>query len=170
MNELSPAPHQPEALIRDLRRLISDARRQTAAAVNVGLTLLYWRLGDRIRREVLGSERARVWEQIVATLSHELMTEFGRGFERTNLTRMMKFAEAFPHEEIVATLSHQLSWSHFRELLPLDKPLQRDFYAEMCRMEGWSVRTLRGRIDSMLYERTALSRKPEELARQAGTT
>ena len=94
------------------------------------------------------------------------MTEFGRGFERTNLTRMMKFAEAFPHEEIVATLSHQLSWSHFRELLPLDKPLQRDFYAEMCRMEGWSVRTLRGRIDSMLYERTALSRKPEELARQ----
>jgi len=170
MNELSPAPHQPEALIRDPRRLISDARRQTAAAVNVGLTLLYWRLGDRIRREVLGSERAGYGEQIVATLSHELMTEFGRGFERTNLTRMMKFAEAFPHEEIVATLSHQLSWSHFRELLPLDKPLQRDFYAEMCRMEGWSVRTLRGRIDSMLYERTALSRKPEELARQAGTT
>jgi predicted nuclease of restriction endonuclease-like (RecB) superfamily len=166
MNELSPAPHLPEALIRDLCRLISDARRQTAAAVNVGLTLLYWRLGDRIRREVLGSERAGYGEQIVATLSHELMTEFGRGFERTNLTRMMKFAEAFPHEEIVATLSHQLSWSHFRELLPLDKPLQREFYAEMCRMEGWSVRTLRGRIDSMLYERTALSRKPEELARQ----
>lgn len=78
----------------------------------------------------------------------------------------MKFADAFPQEEIVATLSHQLSWSHFRELLPLDKPLQREFYAEMCRMEGWSVRTLRGRIDSMLYERTALSKKPEELARQ----
>jgi predicted nuclease of restriction endonuclease-like (RecB) superfamily len=35
----------------------------------------------------------------------------------------------------------------------------------MSRVEGWSVRTLRGRIDSMLYERTALSRKPEELAR-----
>ena len=87
------------------------------------------------------------------------MTEFGRGFERTNLTRMMKFAEAFPHEEIVATLSQQLSWSHFRELLPLDKPLQREFYAEMCRMEGWSVRTLRGRIDSMLYERTAHCRE-----------
>jgi predicted nuclease of restriction endonuclease-like (RecB) superfamily len=99
-------------------------------------------------------------------VSHELTTEFGRGFERTNLTRMMKFAEAFPREEIVATLSHQLSRSHFRELLPLDKPLQREFYAEMCRMEGWSVRTLRGQIDSMLYERTALSRKPEELARQ----
>jgi predicted nuclease of restriction endonuclease-like (RecB) superfamily len=58
-----------------------------------------------------------------------------------------------------------LSWSHFRELLPLDEPLQREFYAEICRLEGWSVRTLRGRIDSMLYERTALSRKPDELAR-----
>jgi predicted nuclease of restriction endonuclease-like (RecB) superfamily len=156
----------PDILIRDLRRLIADARRQTAAAVNVGLTLLYWRVGDRMRREVLGSERAGYGEQIVATLSHQLTTEFGRGFERINLTRMMKFVEAFPNEEIVATLSHQLSWSHFRELLPLDRPLQREFYAEMCRMEGWSVRTLRGRIDSMLYEQTALSRKPEELASQ----
>jgi predicted nuclease of restriction endonuclease-like (RecB) superfamily len=79
---------------------------------------------------------------------------------------MVKFAEAFPDAEIVATLSHHLSWSHFRELLPLERPLQREFYAEMCRLEGWSVRTLRGRIDSMLYERTALSRKPDELAKQ----
>jgi predicted nuclease of restriction endonuclease-like (RecB) superfamily len=115
---------------------------------------------------VLGSGRAEYGEQIVATLSHQLVLEFGRGFERTNLTRMVKFAEAFPDEKIVATLSHQLSWSHFRELLPLERPLPREFYAEMCRMEGWSVRTLRGRIDSMLYERTALSRKPEELAEQ----
>ena len=166
MNEIAPTPNQPEVLVRDLRRLIVDARRQTVAAVNVGLTLLYWRLGDCIRREVLGSERAGYGEQIVATLPHALATEFGRGFERTNLTRMMKFAEAFSDEEIVATLSHQLSWSHFRELLPLERPLQREFYAEMCRMEGWSVLTLRGRIDSMLYERTALSRKPDELAKQ----
>jgi predicted nuclease of restriction endonuclease-like (RecB) superfamily len=43
--------------------------------------------------------------------------------------------------------------------------LQRDFYAEMCRIERWSVRTLRQKIDSMLYERTALSKKPDELVR-----
>jgi len=79
---------------------------------------------------------------------------------------MLKFAETFPDEGIVATLSQQLSWSHFRELLPLEQPLQREFYAEMSRVEGWSVRTLRGRIDSMLYERTALSKKPDELAKQ----
>ena len=83
----------------------------------------------------------------------------------TALTRMIKFSEAFPNSQIVATLSQQLSWSHFRELLPLDKPLQRDFYAEMCRIERWNVRTLGKKIDSMLYERTALSKKPDELIR-----
>ncbi len=151
-------------MVEDLRLLIDLARRQATVAVNAGLTLFYWKVGDRIRHEVLGAARAGYGEQIVATLSHQLVAEFGRGYDRTNLTRMMKFTEAFPNPEIVATLSHRLSWSHFRELLPLSKPYQREFYAEMCRVEGWSVRTLRGRIDSMLYERTALSRKPDELA------
>jgi predicted nuclease of restriction endonuclease-like (RecB) superfamily len=90
----------------------------------------------------------------------------GRGFTEKNLHRMMQFAEAFPDEAIVATLWRQLSWSHFRELLPLTQPFQREFYAEMARIEGWSVRTLRERIDSMLYERTALSKQPEALIRE----
>jgi hypothetical protein len=166
MADLTPVQKSPEVLVTELRQMISEARRQAAATVNAALTLLYWRIGVRIRREVVGTERAGYGEQIVATVSHQLVAEFGRGFERSNLTRMMKFAEVFPDEGMSATLSHQLSWSHFRELLPLDKPLQRDFYAEMSRLEGWSVRTLRGRIDSMLYERTALSRKPDELAKQ----
>ena len=76
---------------------------------------------------------------------------------------MVRFAEAFPDTQIVATLSRQLSWSHFKEILSLKKPLQRDFYAEMCRLERWSVRTLRKKIDGMLFERTAISKKPEEL-------
>ena len=78
---------------------------------------------------------------------------------------MVKFADVFPGGEIVATLSQQLSWSHFRQLLPLEQPLQRDFYAEMCRVERWSVRTLRDKINSMLFERTAISKKPEEVAK-----
>ncbi len=166
MPELSTTSKPPQDLVAELRQLIAEARRHAAAAVNVGLTLLYWRVGDRMRREVLGNLRAGYGEKIVATVSQQLVAEFGRGFESTNLTRMMKFAEAFPDLDIVATLSQGLSWSHFRELLPLKQPLQREFYAEMSRIEGWSVRTLRGRIDSMLYERTALSRKPDELARQ----
>jgi len=115
---------------------------------------------------VLGGERAEYGEQIVVTVSRQLVAEYGRGYTDKNLRRMIQFAEAFPEEEIVATLSRQLSWSHFSALLPLTQPFQRDFYAEMCRIEGWSVRALRERIESMLYERTALSRQPEALIRQ----
>jgi len=76
---------------------------------------------------------------------------------------MIQFAEVFADENIVATLSRQLCWSHFIEILPLKRPLEREYYAEMCRIERWSVRTLRERISSQLYLRTALSKKPETL-------
>jgi predicted nuclease of restriction endonuclease-like (RecB) superfamily len=173
VKKITPATLDPEiqgpfvgALVENLRHLIGEARRQTAAAVNVGLTLLYWRVGDRLRREVLGGDRAAYREQIVVTVSRQLVADFGRGYSEKNLRRMVQFAESFPEEEIVATLSRQLSWSHFSALLPLSQPFQREFYAEMARIEGWSVRTLRERIDSMLYERTALSKQPEALIRQ----
>src|ERR1700692_263195 len=104
--ELETKPSDSRDLLNEIRSLIEDARRQTAAAVNVGLTALYWQIGNRILREVLGNERATYGEQIVATLSR------------------------------------QLSWSHLKELLPLARLHQREFYAEMCRIEGWSVRTL----------------------------
>jgi predicted nuclease of restriction endonuclease-like (RecB) superfamily len=79
---------------------------------------------------------------------------------------MIQFAEAFPDELIVVTLSRELGWSHFVAIIPLDNDLKRDSYSEMCRIERWSVRTLRQKISGMLFERTALSRKPVELAKQ----
>jgi predicted nuclease of restriction endonuclease-like (RecB) superfamily len=79
---------------------------------------------------------------------------------------MMSFAAGFPDERIVAALSQQLSWSHFIELIPLKDGLKRDFYAEMCRIERWSVRTLRHKIDHLLYERTAVAKKPDLLIKQ----
>jgi hypothetical protein len=78
---------------------------------------------------------------------------------------MMTLAECFPDGQIVATLSQQLSWSHFVEIIALDTPLKRDFYAEMCHIERWSVRTLRQKIDRLLFERTAVAKKPEDLIR-----
>jgi len=159
-------PARPEPLLDEIRGLIVMARQRVAVAVNAGLTLLYWQIGKRIDQELLEGERAVYGGQIVSTLSRQLVAEFGRGFSTQNLRHMIRFAEVFPDEPIVSTLSRQLSWSHFKEVFYLEKPLQREFYAEMCRVEGWSVRTLRERIDSMLYERTALSKKPAELARQ----
>ncbi len=152
-------------LLGDIRSMIEESRSAVATTMNVGLTILYWRIGMRINKEMLKGKRADYGKQILATLSQELTQDYGGGFSYSALTRMVRFADCFPNPEIVATLSRQLGWFHFRELLPLDKPLQRDFYAEMCRVERWSVRTLRGKIGSMLYERTALSEKPEKLAR-----
>jgi hypothetical protein len=111
-------------------------------------------------------KRAEYGEEIVPTVSAQLVHEFGESFSKRNLFRMIRFAEVFPTEQIVATLSTQLGWSHFVEIVPLKNELQRDFYAEMCRIERWSIRTLRQKISGMLFERTALSKKPVELAKQ----
>src|SRR3990172_1941245 len=112
-----------------------------------------------------GVQRGNLWEgraaygkRILATVSQELRAEFGEGFSYSSLTRMIRFAETLADEAIVVTLSQQLSWSHFLALLPLKDPLVRDFYAEMCRIEHWDVRTLRQKIGGMLFQRTALSK------------
>lgn len=156
----------PEPLIADLRQLIEEARHAAAVAVNASLTLLYWRIGQRIRTEVLGQTRAGYGQEILPTLSAELVPRYGRGFSARSLWRMVQFAETFPDPAQVTKLAQQLSWSHFQDLISIKGPLARDFYAQMCGLEGWSVRTLRERVDSMLFERTSLSRQPDELIQQ----
>ncbi len=154
------------ALAGDIEQMIEDARHDVARTANAALSLLYWRIGCRIRQDILKEQRAEYGGEVVAALGRKLAEEFGRGFGEKNLRRMVQFAESFPHAEIVAALLRQLSWTHFTMLIPIDEPLKRDFYAEMCRVERWSTRVLRKKIDGMLYERTALSKKPEQLVRQ----
>ncbi len=146
--------------------MVLSVRERVALAVNSEMTMLYWRIGQRIRVEILREQRAEYGRQIVGAVAADMLAQFGKGFERTNLFRMIRFAELFPEESIVATVSPQLSWSHFVEILVVKDDLARRFYVEMCRLERWGVRTLRDRIAGMLYERTALSRKPEETIRQ----
>lgn len=152
-------------LISDIRQLIESARVRVAGAVNTELTMLYWRIGKRIREDILQEKRAEYGQQIVVSLSQQLTVDYGNSFSEKNLRRMVQFAEVFPDEKIVVSLIRQLTWTHFIALIPLRDKLKRDFYAEMCRIERWNVRTLRAKIDSMLFERTALSKKPEKLAR-----
>lgn len=154
---------QPDTLFHDLRSLIEETRSAVATTVNAALTTLYWRIGKRVNQEILKGKRATYGAEILPTLSAKLVPLYGEGFSARNLARMIRFAENFTDERIVVTLVRQLSWSHFVEILTVKDALARDFYAEMCRMENWSVRTLRGKIGSMLFERTALSRKPEKL-------
>ena len=156
-------PPAPQALVGEIRKLIDASRSQLAAAVNSALTMLYWQIGQRIGSEVLQGTRAEYGEQIVATLAVQLEADYGRGFSSKNLRHMLRFAEVFPQQEIVYAVSRQLSWTHLRSLIYIDDPLKRDFYLQMCQQERWSTRTLQARMDSQLFERTALSRQPAEL-------
>lgn len=152
-------------LLKDLRGLITTTRQQVARQVNSALVLLYWRVGQRIRQDVLKEKRAERGERIVSSVGRELNAEFGQGFSKRNLWNMIRFAEVFPNERIVHALRAQLGWTHLKQIIYLKDSLKRDFYSEMCRIEKWSTRTLERKIGSMLFERTALSRKPDKLIR-----
>ncbi len=151
-----------EVLFDEIRSLIEQTRSRVAQTVNSALVLMNWHIGKRISGEVLKNKRAEYGNEIVVTLSQQLTDEYGKGFTRANLFRMVQFAEIYPEMEIVASLTRQLTWTHIVEILPVKDQLKRDFYAEMCRIERWNVRTLRSKINGMLFERTAISRKPEE--------
>ncbi|CAN5231723.1 PDDEXK nuclease domain-containing protein [soil metagenome] len=163
MNKKDPFMlHQPaKPLFSEIRELIEQSRQQVAVAVNSAMSMLYWQIGKRINDEILQNLRAEYGEQIVQSLAAQLTEEYGKGWSDKQLRHCLRFAETFPDFEIVSTLWRQLSWSHFKELIYVEDPLKRTFYIEMCRLEKWSVRTFRERINSMLYERTAISKKPE---------
>ncbi len=150
-------------LLDEIRTLIEQTRGRVAQTVNTSLVLMNWNIGKLINDEILKNKRAEYGKEIVVSLSRQLTEEYGKGFTRPNLFKMIQFAELFPDIQIVSSLTRQLTWTHFSEILPIKDQLKRDFYAEMCRIEGWSVRTLRDKIRSQLFERTAISKKPDEL-------
>lgn len=116
---LTPSqPHQISGIFDEIRQLITDARQHVAVTVNAGLTMLYWQIGNRIRREILQCERAEYGAEIVAALSKQLEAEFGRSFSEKNLRRIVQFSKVFPDEHIVVSLIRQLSWTHFIALIP----------------------------------------------------
>lgn len=153
-----------QRIVADIRTMIADARQRVAVSANAAITLLYWHIGDRINREVLANQRAEYGKRIIENVARQLQLEYGgREFSARNLRRMMQFAQLLPDLQIVSTLSTQLSWSHFKEVIPIRDEIQREFYLTMAAEESWSIRTLRAKIDGMLYERTAIAVEPREL-------
>ena len=151
IEKINPTEIVSAELLVDLRKIIDSARSHVAATANYELTAMYWHIGDRINRDVLNNERAEYGQQIVSTLSTQLTELYGKDF---------------PNEEIVSTLATKLFWSHFMEVLPLKDDVAREFYITMAANERWSIKQLREKIDGMLYERTAIATKPEELIKQ----
>lgn len=160
-----------QSLIQDLRQIIEQARGRVAATANYELTMMYWHIGERVNREVLGNERADYGKQIVSAVSTQLQAEYGqKGLEPRSIWRMMQFAQEFPDVQIVSAVSTKITWSHIIEILPLKDDLQREFYLTLASSERWSVRQLRKEIDGMLFERTAISGKPDDFIKKELST
>jgi len=163
VSEIQPTPES--RLFSEVKTLIDTAKQRVATTINAELTLLYWQIGHRIYTQILNQDRATYGKQIISTLSQQLTQTYGKGWSEKQLRHFVHFAETFPDSEIVSALGRQLSWTHLKTLMYVDDDLKRDFYIELAQLENWSVRQMRERMDSMLYERTALSRKPEATIR-----
>lgn len=137
------------SLLTDLRAIIDKARNYVASTANYQLTTMYWHIGERINREVLGNERAAYGKQVLTRVAEQLQAWYGsKGFEERTIRRMVTFAQAFPDFQIVSTLLSKLSWSHFLIVMTIRDDIQREFYTTMAATEHWSVRTLQAKIDS----------------------
>ena len=153
--------NQPE-LLNSIIGLIDETRHFVAKTVNQELTLLYWKIGKTINEEILKKDRADYGKKLIKNLSEELSNRYGTGFNKRNLHSFIKLNSIFQDPAIVHTVCAQLSWSHIRTLIYIENDIKREFYIQMSVHERWSVRTLQERIDSMLFERIAISKKPEQ--------
>lgn len=153
---------QQEPLFFEIKNLIETSKNNVAVTVNSEMTMLYWNIGKRVNDEVLQNNRAEYSKQIVVSLARQLEIEYGKGWSEKQLRHCLRFAEIISDFQIVSALRRQLSWTHIKTIIYIENDIKRMFYIEMCKLEKWSSRQLQERINSMLYERTAISKKPEE--------
>ena len=151
-----------KGLISEIKQLIESSKSKVAVTVNSEMSLLYWTIGKRIKEEINNNGGTVYGKSIVQSISNNLVMEYGSSLSEKNLRRMIQFAEVFREEKIVVSLIRQLSWTHILAVIPIENKIKRDFYIELCIHERWSVRTFRERINSMLFERTAISKIPEQ--------
>ncbi|MGG7035810.1 MAG: YhcG family protein [Flavobacterium sp.] len=149
-------------LLNSIIGLIDTTRHNVAKTVNQELTLLYWNIGKNINDDILKNNRADYGKKIIPQLSKELTKRYGTGFSKRNLQGFIKLSTVFQDITILQTVSAKLSWSHLYNIIYIENDIKREFYIQMAIHEKWSVRTLQERMDSMLFERTAISKKPEE--------
>lgn len=154
---------EENSLYSDVRNMIAEARKRAYVAINTEAIMVNWRVGTRIRTDILKNQRAEYGKQIIAKLAFRLTEEFGRGWGVQTLQHCVRSAYTFSEEQISYAVRTQLSWTHLRSLMSVESDLARTFYLEMAAIEHWSTRELSDKIQSALYEWTAISRKPEEL-------
>ena len=153
-------------LYTDVCLIIDGTRARTATYLNTEVCLTHWHIGKRIKEDVLYNRRAEYGRQILKRLSMRLTEKYGKGWGYEKLKHCVRSAYLFSEDEIGYATRTQLTWTHLRSLMSVKDELARSFYVEMCRIEHWDTRTLAQKIDTQLYERTTISRKPEEVIKQ----
>ena len=152
-NTTTPEGFAP--LLGALRQLIADSRQQVLRAVDTVQVQAYWHIGRHIVEFEQGeAQRAAYGQRLLPQLGQALATEFGRGFDATNLRHMRGFYQAFPIRD---ALRRELSWTHYRLLLRVDSAEARHWYVQEVASQNWSTRALERQIGSLYYERLLLS-------------
>lgn len=155
-----------EQLYNDICGIIDNTRSRVATYLNTEVCMTNWYVGKRIKEDVLYNQRAEYGKQVIKNLAIRLATKYGSGWGYGKLNHCVRSAYLFSEEEIGYAVRSQLTWTHLRSLMSVKDECARSFYMEMCRMEHWDTRTLDEKIDGQLYERTAISRKPEAVIQQ----
>lgn len=148
-------------LLQNIGTALNNGRQKAVNQVNRAIVETNWNIGRYIvEYEQAGHEKAEYGSEILKRLSHDLIERYGKGFGMSNVNKMRKLYLTFP---ILQTLSAKLSWSHYVELLKINDPQERSFYMHECEQNNWGVRELKRQMNSMLFQRLALSKNKEEV-------
>ena len=162
-------------LLSSLKRLIHTARRRALQTVDVIQVKTSWSIGHHIvEYEQAGATRAGYGKRLIVRLAERLTTEFGKGFDASNLRYMRLFYQAFQNCE---ALRHELSWTHYRSLVRVEDATARQWYMNEAVNQNWSTRALDRQIGTLYYERLLTSQdrqavreeSAENIANQAVT-
>jgi predicted nuclease of restriction endonuclease-like (RecB) superfamily len=146
--------------------LIDSSRKRVATVVNTELVLLNWQIGKCINDNILQHNRAGYGDAVIELLAKRLADKYGSGWSVRQLWTVTRCAAIFSEKQILHALRAELGWTHIRILSSIEDTLKCRFYFEMCVHEKWSTRQLQERLNALLYERTAISKKPAKLVKR----
>ena len=146
-----------ESFYDKIKKILETARNRVYRSANTEMVQAYWNVGRTIyEEEQKGSARSDYGKLLVESLSTKLTSEFGKGFDKTNLWNMIRFYKTFP---IIDAVRRELSWTHYRLLMRVENDDARNFYIKEALEGNWSTRQLDRQINSLYFERMLITRK-----------
>lgn len=133
-----------DSIYDEINALIREKKTDVKKVVNDAIISLNWGIGKRLSEEFDGNNKPEYGKKVIEEVSRRLEQEYGSGFDKTSISRMIKFYQEFPDFEKVATLSQQLTWSHFVEILPIHDELKEIFMQQcVCKKTGQCERCVK---------------------------